>query len=188
MNIQEVVCKGILPEDELNTAERKILLLFILGFAAVFFGAAYLFHWGPQAEPLQFRLYFFIFFITLLLYTLYSFSTENRLSKIATGLSDSENLRLADLTAQRQGWVLEEKKGHFLRVYHKSSWGWNQGYKLVVAADDGAIYYNLRNKGSSKGRLPYSFGLNTFYRKKLLHSISQSLQLPRVQAANLHQL
>jgi hypothetical protein len=167
MNQLEIIKNKKLPPDSLDNSGDKLLALLLPAIGCLGFGLALLFNWGPLNEPDHVKAYCFIFFLALVAYTIYAFNTERNIDKIVTGLSRAENLLLVNQSLKELKWADVNIDDKFIKTVQIDSWGMNNGYKLVIIIDYNAVYFNIRNRGSYKGRLPYAFGGNTFYALKL---------------------
>lgn len=187
MNQLEIVKTKKLPPDSLDNNGDKLLALLLPALGCVGFGLALLFDWRPLNEPEHVKVYCFIFFLALVAYTIYAFNTERNLNKIVTGLSRAENLFLVNKSLKELKWVDVNIDDNFTKLVQIDSWGMNKGYKVMVIIDDDAVYFNVRNRGSYKGRLPYAFGGNTFYglkfRSKLITTKLKLKQAPQTGAS-----
>ena len=181
MNLVETIRNKALPPDSLDNNGDKFLALFAPSLGCLVFGLSLFFNWGPLNEPVHVKIYCFVFCLTVLVYTIFAFYTERNLEKLATGLGQDDNLLLANLTLKGLKWPLHESDNKFIKTVQIDSWGMNNGYKLVIIIADNAIYFNIRNRGSYKGRLPYAFGGNLFYALKFRNKlITTKLKLTRV--------
>lgn len=171
MNPIEIIRNKELRPDSLDNKGDKFLALFAPAIGCLGFGLALLFNWGPLHEPEHVKVYCFIFFLALVAYTIYAFNTEKNIEKIVTGLSRTENLLLVNQSLKELKWPDVNIDNEFIKTVQIDSWGMNNGYKVVIIVDEDAVYFNIRNRGSYKGRLPYAFGGNTFYALKLRNKL-----------------
>ncbi|WP_310392902.1 hypothetical protein [Hymenobacter sp.] len=171
MNQIEIIRNKKLPPDSLDNKGDKFLALFAPAIGCLGFGLALFFNWGPLNEPEYVKAYCFTFFLALAAYTIYAFNTERNIDKVVTGLSLAENLLLVNQSLKELKWADVNIDDKFTKTVQIDSWGMNKGYKLVIIIDDDAVYFNVRNRGSYKGRLPYAFGGNTFYALKFRNKI-----------------
>ena len=172
MNSNEVIKNRELPADSLDNADDKFLALAIPGIGCLAFGLAWLFNWGPPKEPENFKVYAFCFFLTSLAYTFFAFRSERKIRVIVTGLGKDYNLSLVNQTLKKLKWAGKEVEDKYVKTVQINSWGMNKGYKLVIVIDNNTVYFNIRNLGSYKGRLPYAFGGNLFYALKFRNELT----------------
>lgn len=110
--------------------------------------------------------------LILIFYTFYSKFTEKKLIAIVTLFNEAENISLIEKIAVEQEWKTKTKQNALYEFY--IPFLFNQpGHKLTLIARDNEILLNLRNIGSTKGRMPYLFGIDTLKERKIIGLISQ---------------
>ena len=174
MNQTEIIRNKKLPPDSLDNNGDTLLALLIPAIGCLGFGLALLSNWGPLNEPEHEKVYGFTFFLVLLAYTVYAFIIERNTNRIVTGLDRSKNLSLVNQAIKELKWVAANIDNESTKTVQIDSWGMNKGYKMVIIIDDNAVYFNIRNRGSYKGRLPYAFGGNTFYALKFRNKLTMA--------------
>ena len=92
---------------------------------------------------------------------------------IVTPFNEAENISLIEKIADEQHWNPKTKQNAFYEFYIPFLFNQN-GHKLTLIARDNAILLNLRNIGSTKGRMPYLFGIDTLKERKIIGLISSS--------------
>jgi hypothetical protein len=116
---------------------------------------------------------FLIINLILIFYTFYSKFTEKKLIVIVTPFNEAENKSLIEKIADEQQWKTKTKQDALYEFY--IPFLFNQtGHKLTLIAQDNAVLLNLRNIGSTKGRMPYLFGIDTLKKRKIIDLISSS--------------
>jgi hypothetical protein len=116
---------------------------------------------------------FLIINLILIFYTLYSKFTEKKLIAIVTPFNEAENISLIEKIADEQQWKIKTKQDALYEFY--IPFLFNQpGHKLTLIARDNAVLLNLRNIGSTKGRMPYLFGIDTLKERKIIDLISSN--------------
>jgi hypothetical protein len=92
---------------------------------------------------------------------------------IVTPFNEVENISLIEKIVDEQQWITKTKQGALYEFY--ITFLFNQpGHKLTLIARDNAILLNLRNIGSTKGRMPYLFGIDTLKERKIIGLIGSS--------------
>ena len=156
IELQNIIKTTELPKDELDD------------FWNNFFGFLPLFIFLFVSKN---NITFLIVFIILIFYTFYSKFNEKKLIAINTSYNEVENISLIEKIAEEQQWETKTKQNGFYEFY--IPFLFNQpGHKLTLIARDNAISLNLRNIGSTKGRMPYLFGIDTLKERKIIGLIN----------------
>lgn len=111
--------------------------------------------------------------LILIFYIFYSKFNEKKLIAIVTELSEVENISLIEKIADEQQWKIKTKQNTLYEFYIPFLFK-QPGHKLTLIARDNSILLNLRNIGSSKGRMPFLFGIDTLKERKIIGLISSS--------------
>jgi hypothetical protein len=158
IELQNIIKTKELPKDELDDFWNNFfgfLPLFIFLFAS------------KNNITIQ------IVFIILIFYTFYSKFNEKKMIAIVTPFNEVENISLIEKIVDEQQWITKTKQGALYEFY--ITFLFNQpGHKLTLIARDNAILLNLRNIGSTKGRMPYLFGIDTLKERKIIGLIGSS--------------
>lgn len=119
------------------------------------------------------NIYFLFACIILIFYTYYSKCIEKKLISITTSNNKKENMSLIEKIAEEQQWKTKSKQNGFYEFY--IPFLFNQpGHKLTLIVIDDSILLNLRNIGSTKGRMPYLFGIDTIKERKIIDLINST--------------
>jgi len=114
-----------------------------------------------------------LIFAVLQFISLYFLFTNRSLKFIETGNSKEENDHIVEVTLKSLNWKYLKLP---FRVDANLPFAFGQsGYLLKVLTDDKGIYYNIRNIGTSRGRLPYLFGFETLMAQKFKRKIKVSM-------------
>ncbi|MBF4486773.1 hypothetical protein [Flavobacterium sp. CSZ] len=158
IELLNIIKKKELPKDELDD------------FWDNFFGFLPLFIFIILSKS---NIAFLIVNLILIFYTFYSKFNEKKLITIVTPLNEAENISLIENIAEEQQWKTKTKQNALYEFY--IPFLFNQpGHKLTLIARDNAILLNLRNIGSTKGRMPYLFGIDTLKERKIIGLINST--------------
>ncbi|HEU4789994.1 MAG TPA: hypothetical protein VFS71_09935 [Flavobacterium sp.] len=158
IELQNIIKTKELPKDELDD------------FWGNFFGFLPLFIFLFVSKN---NITFLVVFIILIFYTFYSKFNEKKLIAIVTPFNEEENISLIKNIAGIQQWETKTNQDVLYEFY--IPFLFNQpGHKLTLIASDNAILLNLRNIVSTKGRMPYLFGIDTLKKRKIIGLISSS--------------
>ena len=160
------------PKDELDDIWDKAFGCLPAAMLFIGYGLALFSKETPHSMSFENRVYFFLLATMLFTYTFWSFHSEKNLKKITTNLSFNDNIKLVTLTLQELRWPVSRKGNDHITSYIPFVLG-SQGHKLILIIQDNEILYNLRNVGSIKGRMPYSFGIDTFKEMKFKRKIKK---------------
>ncbi|WP_188050791.1 hypothetical protein [Flavobacterium sp. GP15] len=114
---------------------------------------------------------FLIIVCLLIIYTFYCKFNERKLFRIKTANNKFENIELIKNISEKQNWKMESESFGYYQFYVPFIFG-RPGHKLTLILDNNEILLNLRNLGSSKGRMPYLFGIDTFTEKKIINLLN----------------
>ena len=82
-------------------------------------------------------------------------------------------MSLIEKIAEEQRWKTKTKQNGFYEFY--IPFLFNQpGHKLTLIVIDDSILLNVRNTGSTKGRMPYLFGIDTIKERKIIGFINST--------------
>ena len=158
IELLNIIKKRELPKDELDA------------FWDNFFGFLPLFIFIILSKN---NIAFLIVNLILIFYTFYCKFNEKKLITIVTPLNEAENISLIENIAEEQQWKIKTKQNALYEFY--IPFLFNQpGHKLTLIARDNAILLNLRNIGSTKGRMPYLFGIDTLNERKIIGLINST--------------
>jgi hypothetical protein len=156
IEFQNIIENKELPKDELDD------------FWNNFFGFLPLFMFLIVSKS---NIAFLIVNLILIFYIFYSKFNEKKLIAIVTPFNEVENISLIEKIADEQQWKIKTKQDALYEFY--IPFLFNQpGHKLTLIARDNAILLNLRNIGSTKGRIPFLFGIDTLKERKIIGLIS----------------
>ena len=147
-----------LPKDELSN-------VWDLGFGMIpvtmIFFASVVVLINPN-NPISTRTELILFTITGFLFgtAVYFLLTDRRLKSIVTDKSKDENRRLIVDTLKRVNWGYQEDSLGVFHVDIPFIFG-QTGHTLKIVNMDNEILFNIRNVGTSKGRMPFLFGIDT---------------------------
>jgi len=95
--------------------------------------------------------------------------TDRKLKMFCTGQSRHQNLTTVADTLDELNWHFKTEHGIFF--VDIPFIGSAIGFLMIVIVRDNTIYYNVRNTGGMRGRLPFFFGLETRKEKVFLHQM-----------------
>jgi hypothetical protein len=111
------------------------------------------------------------FAIVLQLISIYFLATERELKRLSTGINKAENDRLIEDSLKELKWKYRKTKAHYLceipLIFGQT------GFFMNVISEDNYIYYNIRNIGTGRGRMPFLFGLESLNAAKFRRKIQQ---------------
>ena len=162
-----------LPKDELDDFWKNLAgfvpsIIFLAAGVAPYFA-------NKTSLSTEFMLITLTLSVILFVYTVYAKLTERNLKFIRTNLSKEHNDGLIIKLAQAENWLpLSNKDG--IRSFFLPFIMDNDGFKLTLISIDQGILFNIRNRGSWRGRMPYSFGAETIKGKKIKDRIKRLTQ------------
>jgi hypothetical protein len=147
-----------IPKDELSNPWD--LGLGMLPVTMIFF-ASVVTLLNPN-NPISTETELILFSITGLLFatSVYFLLNDRKLKSISTEKSKDENRILIIEALKRIGWDYQEDSLGVFHVDIPFIFG-RTGHLLKVIYLDGEILFNCRNVGTSKGRMPFLFGIDT---------------------------
>lgn len=172
-------------------AERKLPPDFLDRFWPIFWGFAPLvlcaviataglagIYVNRRILPL-FIVLFLLYVIIQLCLCIYFRLNERKLKSLTTGLSKELNEQVVLDAAGALGWQII-KEENYIAIKKTFAFGHNC-YLLKVLTEDNCIYYNLRTRGTSKGRNMHTFGFETLrelqFLKKLQYFAASQLTI-----------
>ena len=163
-------------QDWLDNPEVKFMGLFPFLVASIAFTLGLLITPTPATASFEFRLTCALISYMLLSIALYYFFTERKVIEIKTSLSQEENYRLTIDILSTLNWDIQQKQKHFITAWIPFIFN-KPGQFLTVIIIEGAIYINIRNIGSSKGRLPFFFGLDRLKEKTFIKTLKSATNI-----------
>ena len=130
------------------------------------------FHYPEGSMKLRYRVLFFSISAFWLIYTLRAKQKERDLIRIKTNATLKENVDIIRKLIEHKKLQIKTENGNYFELMVPFLFS-QKGHKLTLIAADNYIFFNLRNIGSSKGRSPYLFGIDTFKSKKILKEIKR---------------
>lgn len=113
----------------------------------------------------------FILATGLLVYGVYCVWTENRFVSIYTQLNRKENLKMVETTLRELKWKIRHKTAESF-LADIPVLGANV-QEAIIKVEEGRVLINVKHLGvSSKGRLPFFFGLNKKRTRQFCRKIS----------------
>lgn len=169
---EEAILKRKLPPDHLDSKWELVMGQLPISIPLIVF----IFEIIISTDKLiNGKLKILIIVISVLqLISIYFLFANRNLKFIETRNTKEENDRIVEAALKSLNW-----KYHRLpfRVDANLPFAFGQsGYLLKVLTDDKGIYYNIRNIGTSKGRFPYLFGLETLKANKFKRKIKSIMQ------------
>ncbi|WP_140466134.1 hypothetical protein [Hymenobacter nivis] len=115
---------------------------------------------------------FFFLFSCTVFQGIYSLHQENNLSEIQTEYSAAHNKQALLFAIDHLNWSLLMNEDTTVTAVIDNRLGFiNQN--LIALITDQAIYFNIKHEGTSKGRVPFFFGLNEKRGIQLVQAIEQ---------------
>lgn len=112
--------------------------------------------------------------ILLILYTFYCKTQERKLIAVPLDGSATLNWEQINKIAGIERWKIKSE-GLWCGEYYIPFVFGQLSHKLTVLMTDDALYLNIRNIGTSKGRFPYLFGTDTICRNKVIRLFENHL-------------
>lgn len=114
---------------------------------------------------------FLLYCVIQLGVTIYFRLTERKLKCLTTDLSKEENEQVVSDAARALGWKIKMEE-NYIAITKPFAFGQNC-YLIKVLTEDRCIYYNLRTKGTYRGRNMHTFGFETFRELQFLKKLQQ---------------
>ncbi|MBF4491807.1 hypothetical protein IRZ83_04080 [Flavobacterium sp. JLP] len=152
--IQQILKEGVLPKDELDN------------FWDNFFGFLPLF---LLMVIIKENIILFIAIFLLIGYVFFLKLNEKKIKRIDTLLNKYQNNILIENIAKSKKWTIKtiDLEGYY-EFYIPIIFG-IIGHKLTIISTEDKLFFNLRNIGTSKGRVPYMFGIDTIKEQKIIN-------------------
>lgn len=169
--LTKIISERKIPKDELSNP-------WDLGFGmlpvTMIFLASVVILVDPH-NPISTRTELLLFTITGLLFStaMYFLLNDRKLKSISTEKSKDENRILIIETLGRIGWGYQEDSLGVFHVDIPFVFG-RTGHLLKVIFLDKEILFNCRNVGTSKGRMPFLFGIDTLKELKFRFAIEKT--------------
>lgn len=172
-NLDKIIKTRKVPKDELNRFWNNLsgflpsLLFLMAGVGPII---------APRTTvPKNEILIIFIIGLLILIYTIYSKITERNLKFIETKLSKENNEKLIIDISLMSNWKKLSNKSYYHSFFFPFV-KFHYGFKLILIPIDKGILINLRNRGTVQGRMPYSFGVETFKQIRIEQKIKNYTQ------------
>lgn len=161
-----VLISNKLPKDELDNFWDN--LFGFLPASMFLFTSIFSLLGKPTGKSLTFeqKINFFLFSLTLFLYSAWTKMRKRKLKSIQTNLTRQQNFSLIESIAKENFWSVKTNKIYYKEYLLPFIFG-HIGHKLTVIISDDKILFNLRNIGTSRGRMPYLLGFDTIKEKTL---------------------
>lgn len=95
--------------------------------------------------------------------------TDRKLRVLVTDLDKEINEQIVMNAAEASGWQIQ-KSENYIAIIKPFAFGQNS-YLIKVLTSDTGIYYNIRTKGTYRGRIMHSFGFETLRRFQFLQKL-----------------
>jgi hypothetical protein len=156
--IENIIEKGKLPKDELDDFWSNFSYLFLVIVFVI--AATYALYKGSSVGKLESsQIMLFLFGMYILTFTIFSKKNEKRLKKINTNKGIKENIEIIKKLNSKKIIELNSNNENYFSGELNTYFG--KTHKIVFICRENQIFYNLRNIGSHKGRMPYNFGIDT---------------------------
>jgi hypothetical protein len=116
----------------------------------------------------------FVMANVLLGLAIYYLINDRKLKSIWTGVSKEQNRLLVIDTLQRIGWDYKEYSSGAFHVDIPLVFG-ARGHKLTIIVLDQEVLFNIRNVGTSRGRLPFLFGIDTLKELRFKRELNEAI-------------
>lgn len=162
----DILNSNKLPKDELDNFWDNFFGFLPTGMLLIISAFSLLAKQTNKSLTFEHKIIFFLFSLTLFLYTVWTKMNERKLKSIQTNLTRQQNLSLIERIAKENLWSVKTNKIYYKEYLLPFILGHN-GHKLTVIISDDKILFNLRNLGSIRGRMPYLLGIDTIKEIKL---------------------
>ncbi len=95
--------------------------------------------------------------------------TDRKLRLLVTDLDKEINEQIVMNAAEALGWQIQ-KSENYIAIIKPFAFGQNS-YLIKVLTNDTGIYYNIRTKGTYRGRIMHAFGFETLRRFQFLQKL-----------------
>lgn len=172
--IQSIKNSMKLSKDELDRPIDNVLGFLPTGMLLIGASLAFLARQSEGSVSISHKWVFFSISLALFLYTLWTKARERRVKTIHTGLPRQKNLEIIEQIAKEQSWQTKTDKSNYKEFLIPFVLG-HKGHKLTFVIIENEILFNLRNVGSSRGRMPYLLGIDTIKELRLRTKIKNNL-------------
>jgi hypothetical protein len=126
-------------------------------------------------NPVSTKTELILFVITGLLFgiAVYFLLNDRILKSITTDKSKDENRILIIETLKRINWGYQEDSLGIFRVDIPFVFG-QAGHFLMIINMNNEVFFNIRNVGTSKGRAPFLFGIDTLKELKFKNELQKT--------------
>jgi hypothetical protein len=136
---------------------------------------------GHQTNPIPVKTELILFVVTGVMFgiAVYFLLGDRKLKSHWTQKKVSQNRKLIQETLRRLEWTFEEDPlGVF---YAEIPFIFGQpGHLLILIPLDNEILFNCRNLGTSKGRMPFLFGIDTLKEIKFRREMEKTMHNTRL--------
>jgi len=171
--IENIIKKGKLPKDELDDflANFSYLFLVIIFVIVTVYGI----YKGSSIGKLESsQIILFLFGMYIFAFTIFSKKNERKLKKIKTNKKIEQNIEIIKKLNSKKIIELNFNSGNYYSGYLNTCFG--KTHKIIFICLEKQIFYNLRNTGSHKGRMPYNFGIDTINEFRIKRKIKNYAQ------------
>ncbi|WP_276371944.1 hypothetical protein [Chryseolinea sp. H1M3-3] len=163
--LRKAISERRIPKDKLSNSWD--LGIGMLPVTMIFFASVVIL--VTPNNPISTRTELILFSITGLLFAtaVYYLLKDRKLKSISTSKSRNENRILIIETLRQIEWGYKEDPLGVFHVDVPFVFG-HAGHLFIVIYLEGEILFNCRNVGTSKGRMPFLFGIDTFKELKFI--------------------
>lgn len=171
--LEQVIERKEVPKDRLSDSWG--LLAGMSPVTIIFIGAVI--NLLKPDNPISTSIELLLFAISGLLFgiAMYFFINDRKLKSIVTGQRLGENRRLVLETMGRLTWKYEVDNAGVFRVQIPFLFG-KPGHLLIIICAESEILFNIRNIGTSRGRAPFLFGIDTAREMKFRRELTKAMQ------------
>ena len=125
----------------------------------IFFAGSTLMVFFPTSPAGPLLILFFLLSTSAFLYGFYCLIRENDLVKLETNLDATLNRQLIIAVFKEQAWLISQNTAYVI-IADKNTPTGLIAQETVAIIEQNYINLNVKHKGTSKGRSPFSFGCN----------------------------
>ena len=172
--IELIIKSKKLPKDELDNFGDNIIYLLIV--TSLFGISIWSYYKNYQSENIQIKdILYMILAGLLFFFTIWSKKNEKNLKSIQTKENIKTNIEIINKLCENDKWKINKKTSSFFEIYIHTIFK-IRTHKLTFICDKNEIFYNLRNTGTYKGRMPYNLGIDTIRENIILNEIKNYAQ------------
>lgn len=119
---------------------------------------------------------FLLLTISIVLYFFFLRMNERNIKAIDSVLTREENIILLEKVSENEKWLSKTVTDGYYEYYIPFLFR-QPGHKLTILLIENEVFFNLRNVGTSKGRIPFLFGIDTIKERRIINLLKYAYKI-----------